>query len=456
MLNKEDNELLTRTGTETPMGQFMRRFWMPVLLSAELAEPDGPPKKIKVMGEDLLAFRDTKGRVGVVEPTCPHRGVNLYYGRNEECGLRCVFHGLKFDVEGNCVDIPIAPKDTNRERMRIKAYPTREWGDIIWAYMGPAEHMSELPQMEFGLVPPSHRYVSKKWQDCNWVQCLEGAIDTAHFSFLHMVIAQDEKKAFEMLQHAAIGAQDTKNDRIRWVRDDPMPSFQINTTDVGLVIGGARKADDDQLYWRIAQFMQPNHALVPSAFPGENYHGQTWIPVSDGSCWIYTYTWNPDHPLTEEERDSCRHGHTVHAEVDENYVPLATLGNDYLIDREEQKYHSFTGIKGVSNQDAAVQDSMGAIADRTREHLFATDVGVVKFRRHMLGAVRALQQDGQEPAAARCPQGYTVRSGGWLTHQSKSLAEVMVERFGDPQGNVSKRREPADIPAVSSVGGEKA
>ncbi|MBU6502544.1 MAG: Rieske 2Fe-2S domain-containing protein [Burkholderiales bacterium] len=438
MLNREDNELLTRTGADTPMGQLVRRFWIPVLLSAELAEPDCPPKKVKVMGEDLLAFRDTTGRVGLVEPTCPHRGANLYFGRNEECGLRCVFHGLKFDVDGNCVDIPIAPKDSNKERMRIKAYPTRESGDIIWAYMGPAGEMPELPQMEFALVPPSHRYVSKKWQDCNWIQCLEGAIDTAHFSFLHMVIADDEKKAFEMLQHAAIGAQDTKNNRIRWVRDDPMPSFQINSTEVGLTIGGARKADDDQLYWRIAQFMLPNHALVPSAFPGENYHGQTWVPVSDGSCWIYTYTWNPDRPLTNEEIASCQRGHTVHAEVDENYVPLATLGNNYLIDRHDQKYNSFTGIAGVSNQDAAIQDSQGAIADRTREHLFATDVGVVQFRRFMLRAARTLQQDGLAPTAVRHPQRYALRSGGWIAQKSKSLAEVMVERFGDPQGYVGK------------------
>lgn len=435
MLSKEDNQLLTHTGAETPMGQLMRRFWMPVLLAAELPEPDCPPKKIRILGEDLLAFRDTRGRVGLVEPYCPHRGANLYYGRNEECGLRCVFHGLKFDVFGNCVDIPIAPKDTNKDRVRIKAYPTREWGDVIWAYMGPEETAPELPMMEFCTVPASHRFVSKKWQDCNWVQCLEGAIDTAHFSFLHMVIAEDEKTAFEMLQHAAIGAQGDRNDRIRWVRDDPTPKFQINSNEVGLTIGGARKAEDGQLYWRIAQFMEPNHALVPSAFPGENYHGQTWVPVGDGSCWIYTYTWNPDRPLTDEERASCKRGHTVHAEVDENYVPLRTMANDYLIDRAEQKYRSFTGIHGVSEQDAAIQDSQGPIADRSRDHLFATDIGVVKFRQHMLGLARALQE-GREPASAQRPGGYALRSGGWVTDASKPLTEVMVERFGHPLGRV--------------------
>lgn len=425
------------------MGAFLRRFWLPVLLSSELPEPDGPPKKLRVMGEDLLAFRDTQHRVGLIDPVCPHRGANLYYGRNEESGIRCAFHGLKFDVNGNCVDIPIAPADTNKAKLGINAYPTREAGGYVWAYFGPREHMPELPEMEFTRLPESHVFVSKKWQDCNWVQCMEGALDTAHFSFLHMVTAQDEEQALEMLRHAAIGAQGEHNARIRWVRDDTMPTFEVRETDVGLTIGGARRADGEDLYWRIAQFMQPNHALVPSAFPGENYHGQTWVPVDDKHCWIYTYTWNPDRPLTEEEREQCRKGHTVHAEVDANYVPLRTKSNDYLIDREVQKHLSFTGIHGVSEQDAAIQDSQGEIADRTREHLFATDIGVVRFRRHLIQAVRDLAEHGREPKAATRPASFALRSGGWVTHRDKALREVMIERFGDEQGLVHGAEESA-------------
>lgn len=436
MLTREDNELLTRSGATTPMGQFLRRFWIPALLSRELPEPDCPPKRVKLLGEDLLAFRDTQGRIGLVDPVCPHRGASLYYGRNEQCGLRCVFHGLKFDVDGNCVDIPIAPSGTNRERLRIKAYPTREKGGYVWAYMGPAATLPPMPEMEFLTLPESHCHVSKKWQDCNWVQCLEGAIDTAHFSFLHMVIAEDESQALSMLQHAAIGAQSAANARIRWVRDDPLPRFEICETGVGLTIGGARRADGDDLYWRIAQYLFPNHALVPSAFPGENYHGQTFVPADDGSCWIYTYTWNPDRPLTEQERDRCRRGHTVHAEVDENYIPLRTKGNDYLLDRLAQKTVSYTGIEGVSEQDAAIQDSQGPIADRTRENLFATDAGVVRFRRAILKAARDLHEHGIEPDAARRPHAYRMRSGGWVAHRDKPLPEVMVERFGDVHGIV--------------------
>ncbi|WP_245150584.1 Rieske 2Fe-2S domain-containing protein [Pollutimonas harenae] len=417
------------------MGQLLRRFWMPILLSEELPEPGCPQKKVKILGEDLLAFRDSDGRLGLVHPVCPHRGANLYYGRNEEGGLRCVFHGWKFDVEGNCVDMPTAPCNSPyKDRMKITAYPVKEAGNIIWAYLGPAEHMPDLHSMEFLLVPESHRYVSKKWQDCNWVQCLEGAIDTAHFSFLHMVIASDEKKALDLMQHAAIGSQSVKNDRIRWVKEDPMPKFEINEFPAGLTIGGARQADNDELYWRIAQFLMPNHALVPSAFPGENYHGQTWAPASDTSCWIYNYTWNPDRPLTEEEREACRKGMTVHAEVDENYYPIRGPHNDYLLDREEQKHSSFTGIKGVSEQDAAVQNSQGPIVDRSKENLGATDIGLVKFRQYMLKRAKALAQEGQEPAEARNADKYAVRSGGWVASAEKKLSVVMQERFGHPVG----------------------
>jgi phenylpropionate dioxygenase-like ring-hydroxylating dioxygenase large terminal subunit len=436
MLSKEENEILTQSGAGTPMGEVLRTFWLPVSLSEELPEPDCAPKKVKVLGEDLLLFRDTAGQVGLVEPVCPHRGANLYYGRNEEGGLRCVFHGWKFDVSGACVDMPTAAcTSTYKDRIRIKSYPTQEAGGFIWAYMGSAATPPALPKMEFTLLPASHVDVSKKWQDCNWVQCLEGAIDTAHFSFLHMVVAKEEDDITQLMQHAAIGSQSVKNDRIRWVKDDPMPKFEIGEFPAGLTIGGARQADGD-LYWRIAQFLAPNHALVPSAFPGENYHGQTWVPVSDTSCWIYNYTWNPERPLTDEEREACRNGLTVHAKVDENYIPIRGPHNDYLIDRVAQKNGSFTGIQGVSEQDAAIQNSQGPIVDRTREHLLATDIGIVKFRQYMLGCARALENENVLPLAVEQPDAYAVRSGGWVAAPEKKLSEVMQERFGHEYGYV--------------------
>ncbi len=437
MLSGADNEFLTRSRKGTPMGELMRRFWMPALLSEELPERDGPPKKIKLLGEDLLAFRDTDGKVGIVEPHCPHRGANLYYGRNEECGLRCAFHGWKFDVDGNCVDLPTSPPDSAyKEAIKLLAYPTREWADIVWVYMGPRELMPELPQLELGLVPASHRYVSKKWQDCNWVQSLEGAIDTAHFSFLHKVPATDEKKKLEIFRStSALGAGSELQDRARWLMDDPRPKFSIVGHSTGLVIGAARKTDSTDLYWRIAQFLMPSHALVPVAFPGDVYHGQCWVPVDDVTCWIFTYSWVPDRPLTNAEREKYASGLSLHAAVDANHVPIRNIRNDYLIDRALQKTESFTGITGVSEQDAAIQDSQGPIQDRTKEHLGPTDLGIVEFRKLIMGAARALQQ-GEAPKSSQASKEFAVRAGGWVAAGDKDLSTVMIERFGHRHGYV--------------------
>jgi len=439
MLSKADNEFLTESGAGTPMGALLRRFWMPALLSAELPERDGPPRKIKVMGEDLLAFRDTNGRVGIVEPHCPHRGANLYHGRNEDCGLRCAFHGWKFDVDGNCVDLPTSPPEsTYKDTIKLLAYPTREWGDLIWVYMGPTDNVPELPQIELGLVPAASRYVTKKWQDCNWVQSLEGGIDTAHFSFLHKVMATDPDELRAAMSKAALADQSRPDDRIRWVQNDPRPKFAVLGHDVGLIIGGGRKTDGPDLYWRIAQFLMPNHAYTPAAFPGEIYYGQCWVPVDDASCWIYTYCWQPERPLSKAERAKFDGGFNVHSEVDAAYMPLRNKHNDYLIDRGAQKRASFTGITGVSEQDAAIQDSQGPVQDRTREHLGPTDIGVVEFRKLVVGAARALAQ-GQEPQAPRLARRYAVRSGGWIAAPEKDLATVMTERFGHRHGYVGDK-----------------
>jgi phthalate 4,5-dioxygenase oxygenase subunit len=439
MLSKADNDFLTQSGAGTPMGELLRRFWMPALLSEELPERDGAQKKIKILGEDLLAFRDTNGRIGIVEPHCPHRGANLYFGRNEECGLRCAYHGWKFDVDGNCVDLPTSPPESDyKNSIKLLAYPTREWADIVWVYMGPRKKMPELPQIELGLVPAASRFVTKKWQDCNWVQSLEGAIDTSHFSFLHKVLATDEEGARRAMANAALGDQAKPDDRVRWVQNDPRPRFQVLGHETGLVIGGGRKTDGPDLYWRIAQFLMPNHAYTPAAFPGEIYYGQCWVPVDDQTCWIYSYCWQPERPLSNSERAKYRGGFNVHSEVDADYRPLRHRGNDYLRDRTVQLKENFTGITGVSEQDAAIQDSQGAVQNRTKEHLGPTDIGVVEFRKLMMGTARGLQQ-GSEPKAPSLPKRYAVRSGGWIAAPSKDLAAVMTERFGHRHGYIGNQ-----------------
>jgi phenylpropionate dioxygenase-like ring-hydroxylating dioxygenase large terminal subunit len=431
VLSAADNELLTRTGAGTAMGELFRRFWLPVLLSQELPDPDGPPVRVKVLGEDLVAFRDTDGRVGLLDPRCPHRGANLFFGRNEACGLRCAYHGWKFDVDGRCVEMPtMAPESGFRARVRAGAYPTREWGDFVWAYLGPPALTPALPDLEFARLPAAHRFVSKKLQQCNWAQACEGALDTAHFSFLHMPVWSADDAV-----DAAVSRSSVDRQRTRWMRDDPRPEFEVVGHDVGFVAGAARSADADARYWRIAQFMLPNHALTPNAFPGENIHGQTWVPITDEAAWVFCYTWNPDRPLTEDERRAYRAGRTVHAEVDERWVPLRNRDNDYLIDRDAQKRRTFTGIQGVSEQDAMIQDSQGWIADRTREHLGPTDAAIIEFRRLLLRGARDLRA-GVEPAAARAGAAYRLRGGSIVADRGLSFAEVMLKRFGHPVGRV--------------------
>ena len=434
MLSEADNTALTRTGPNTEMGALFRRFWQPVLLSAELAEPDGAPLRVTVLGEDLRAFRTTDGSVGLVSPRCPHRGADLFFGRNEEGGIRCVYHGWKFAADGRCLATPSLEPGPQRDRVmqniRLHAYPTCESGGIVWAYLGPAEHQPALPELEFTTLPPSHIFVSKKLQQCNWAQAAEGGLDTAHFSFLHMAVSDAADVAERAMSRISTGT-----DTVRWMRDDGAPRFTILDHPAGLVLGAARRGDPGESYWRISQFLMPNHGLTPNAFPGDNYHGQTWVPIDDSSCWIYCYTWNPDRPLTQAERDKYAAGFSVHAEVDASYIPIRRRENDYFIDRLKQRIESYTGIEGVSEQDSCIQDSQGFIADRTQEHLGPTDLGIVRFRRSVLGAARALA-DGMEPAAASHPGAFRVRGGGAIAQADQKLDAVMRARFGDPFGRV--------------------
>jgi len=432
MLSEADNIRLTRTGAGTPMGDLFRRFWQPVLLSAELPEPDGAPLRVTVMGEDLRAFRTTDGTVALVSPRCPHRGADLFFGRNEHGGIRCVYHGWKFAADGRCLAIPTlepgAQRDRAEQHIRLTAYPTREAGGIVWAYFGPAEHRPGLPEMEFMALPDSHVFVSKKLQECNWAQAAEGGLDTAHFSFLHMAVADAADVTERVMDRISTGS-----DTVRWMRDDGAPRFTILDHPAGLVLGAARRGDPGQHYWRISQFLMPNHGLTPNAFPGDTYHGQTWVPIDDESCWIYCYSWNPVRPLSDADRARYKAGFSVHAAVDAAYIPLRRRANDYMIDRAAQKTESYTGIEGVSEQDAAIQDSQGRIVDRTAEYLGPTDMGVIRFRRAVLGAAQALE-NGEEPPAAANPGAFRVRGGGAVAPAELPLDTVMRERFGDPFG----------------------
>lgn len=437
MLSADENQLLTRTDPETPMGRYFRKFWQPVALSEELPETDGPPIRITMLGEKLVAFRDSLGRVGLFSEKCPHRGANMFYGRNEECGLRCVYHGWKFNTEGKAVELPNVPAGTrHHDTVRIKAYPTREYGDIVWAYMDASRitsdekskknYLPNIPELEFGRVPSTHRYVSKQLMECNWAQIMEGDLDTSHFSFLHMpapTVPSNENPEAPADER-----------RLRWIRDDPLPEFSILEHEVGFVVGGVRKADDNSAYWRITQFMLPAHGTGPSTLPGETYFGFTLVPVTNTLTWCYVYAWNPERPIQANEREKYRRGYGIIAKVDSEYRPFSNLENDFLIDRNDQKHVSFTGIKGFAEQDAMIQQCQGSIADRTQETLTVTDAAVVRFRRVLIREAKALCENNQEPKAPLFHKAYCTRPGSWITRPGRSLENVLLERFGDNRG----------------------
>ena len=284
MLTTTENEILTRTGPGTPMGTLFRRYWLPAMLSSELPSPDCPPVRLKLLSESLVAFRDTQGRVGIVQAYCPHRGANLYWGRNEAGGLRCVYHGWKYDVTGQCVDMPNEPpSSTFKDKVRITAYPAQEAGGLVWVYMGPRELTPELPQLEFTLVPSDHVYLHKRIQRCNYLQNVEGEIDSAHVSFLHRDLTREGLGA--VLGQAGLQAS-----------EDAAPKFFVRETDYGLLVGARRVQDAGHYYWRITQMLMPSYTMIPTE-PGFPITFTGAVPMDDEHMWGYTITWHPDRPL---------------------------------------------------------------------------------------------------------------------------------------------------------------
>jgi phenylpropionate dioxygenase-like ring-hydroxylating dioxygenase large terminal subunit len=411
VLTREENELLTRTGPGTPMGELFRRYWLPVMLSEELPAPDCPPVKVKVLGEQLVAFRDSNGRVGLLDAYCPHRNANLYWGRNEECGIRCVYHGWKFDVEGNCVDMPNEPAESRfKEKVHQRAYRTIDRGGVIWAYMGPVEQIPELPELEWTRVPADQRYVTKRFQRCNYLQNVEGEVDSSHISFLHSRL--DTTRYTGSSAGAVSGFAVT----------DRAPVFHLEETDYGLLIGARRNADESSYYWRITQFLMPTYTMIP-AEPGGTISFTGAVPVDDDTMVGFTVTWHPDRPLTDEEIARIESWTGIHTEVDERYQPVRNMDNEYLIDRRLQRTGNYTGIRGIREQDLAVQeDQRGPISDRSIEHLGTSDLAIIAMRRRLLRAARQLQE-GIVPAEAHNGSAYRVRSAAIVLQRDADWVE---------------------------------
>lgn len=381
-MNSDKYEILTRTNAGTSMGRLFRRYWLPVMTCDELPHPDCPPVRLPVLGEKLLAFRDTKGRVGIINEACPHRQASLYFGRNEECGIRCAYHGWKFDIEGRCMDIPSEPTGNKiTERIQTTAYPAIECGEVIWVYMGPPEHRPPPPALEWTNLPADHLFITRRLQECNYLQVLEGGLDSSHLSWLHGGTLMDDP----ILGMGGAG-EDARILEI--MAADRSPRFQTIDTDGGLVIGARRKAAEGQYYWRITQFILPCFNLI--APTGDlSLNSQCWVPMDDVNCWSWAINYHMDKPLSEEERDYMHRGGGLHTEmVPGTFQGLANKDNDYMRDTDAQAAgKSFTGIPSFAMQDTAVQESQGLIADRSLEQLMSSDLAIARSRRALLRAI---------------------------------------------------------------------
>ncbi|WP_207547558.1 Rieske 2Fe-2S domain-containing protein [Paraburkholderia ginsengiterrae] len=385
------------------MGKTFRSMWMPFMLPEELPAPDCPPVRVRLLGEDLVAFRDSEGRIGLLDRYCPHRRVDLFFGRNEECGLRCVYHGWKFDVTGKIVDMPAEPENTQmKEDTRIKSYPVIEWGGVIWAYMGDQATMpAKPPEMEWGLVPAEARFITKRLQRTNYAQGVEGGIDSSHVGILHSHL-DPEHPELPFRQR-----QISPNLAIPYLASDTAPRFFIRPTNYGMAIGARRNASDEEYYWRVTQYLAPFYTMIAPLREGRAFMGHAWTPIDDHNCWVFTMTWNSDRPLDADELD---HG-AVHSEVtdDGTYRPLLSSENDYGLDRVRQKLYSSTGIEGIGMQDTAIQESMGAIVDRSVENLGSGDAAIAGFRRSILKLAKERESSARLEIADN-PQWFRVRS----------------------------------------------
>jgi len=426
-MKKELNERLTQVGPGTPMGELFRRFWLPVLLASELNGSDGEPVPFRILGEDLIAFHDTDGRLGVLDAHCPHRLASLSYGRNEECGLRCIYHGWKFDVDGNCVDIPSEPAANQKikDKIKITSYPAMERGGAIWIYMGPTEKIPPFPEFEWARFPSDQSAAIKRFQPCNYAQALEGGIDSAHISFLHRDFpAADKSNTGPNNVHGKF-ASECRN-----------PEFSVNETDYGLQIIAKRALEDiDDVYYRVTQFMVPCFQMIPPILVEGRLKtnpttGNVWVPIDDYNTWNWGFTSDVE-ALTERQKQLLG-PEGIWGDLDENYHARQNPANRYMFDLERQRKTNFSGIQGVRNQDAAVVESMGPIVDRTKEHLGHSDSGIAMFRRLMLRLADDLA-NGNEPEAAQHAEAFNIRSVSIILDQNEKLQDFLPEAAaGEP------------------------
>jgi phenylpropionate dioxygenase-like ring-hydroxylating dioxygenase large terminal subunit len=426
MTTEAENDFLSRIGPGTPMGALMRQYWMPACLSSELVA-DGDPLRLMLLGEKLIAFRDSEGRVGVFDHRCPHRCASLFFGRNEEGGLRCAYHGWKFDVDGNCLDMPNVPGEHDlHKHVKARVYPAAERNGLVYVYMGERAEAPPLPEIEALLSPPGETALFCRMRECNWLQALEGDIDTAHFTFLHVGkieadnVDPNHMERFQLVQRAA--------------------DYQTRTADWGTMYAAYRPATPGNFYYRFAHFVMPFWTLFPNGPIDANILAQGWVPMDDTHTMVFTLMWKGATPplLTDKNGEQLPHlfrESPMQANTTDwfgRWRTVASAENDYLIDREAQRTVSFSGISGLFPQDSAMTESMGEITDRTLEHLVPSDRMIVMTRRRLYEAAWALQEHGTVPPLVDDPEKAAfVRSGEIIAPVDKDWLEIYEESLVD-------------------------
>jgi phthalate 4,5-dioxygenase len=381
MLSRQENDRLTKV-VDAPMGLMMRRYWVPACLGEEVAERDGTPVRSRIFGQPLVVFRDSAGRLGVLDERCPHRLASLALGRNEEGGIRCVYHGWKFDVAGRCMEMPTEPEGYSfRDKMRTRSYPVREAGGLVWTYLGPAGTEPAVPAYDWTALPKEQVAIIKVGERVNYLQAVEGAIDSSHSWFLHRDTIWDWKKRSEL-------------------SSDLSPKLEAQDEPYGFRYAAIRKPNanpDTEKYVRVTQFIVPFTALIPRPLVRtEPAHVQIFVPVDDERTMFYGVFFSQDGLPVDEDAQRRKHHVVPGTDLDRNWFRLANIDNWFLQDRAAMKNGSYTGIKGFTNQDMACQESMGVVVDRTQEHLGTSDVAIIRMRRRMLEALRR-SEAGETP-----------------------------------------------------------
>jgi phthalate 4,5-dioxygenase oxygenase subunit len=423
-----DRTEMRRVGPGTPMGRLMREYWIPAALSSEL-EAGGAPVRILLLGEKLIGFRDGAGRVGVMDHRCPHRCASLFFGRNEKDGVRCVYHGWKFDVEGRCLEQPNVPlRDQAPDKAPARAYKAADRNGLIWVYMGQRTVPPPLPDFGPMKFPAEDLVIAASQVRSNWLQAMEGAIDNSHTGFLHRTDLENRLKR---------GGDGPETELLRYFLAEPAPEIEAVDTEWGTMYGNKRPGRPGGAYWRVGHFLFPCWS-IPTAGPiGQDLQMLGWFPMDDTHTFHISVRWKGNYAGARAQESAIIDTQPNTTDWYGRWVPIANSSNDYLIDRAGQlRGESMTGIQRIPTQDRMANESMGEMVDYDFEHLKTSDLMISRTRRRLFAAAEALQRDGTLPPGIDQPGIFNgARGGDYLAAESQGLLESYrkeIERISAP------------------------